>query len=122
MQKIENNTIKVNRGDELNLILTLKYSDGTSYTFQNGDKIVFSLYNKKKMSGQAVVVKEINITQSSESVEIQLTSEQTKIGELIDKPIEYWYEIELNDKDTVVGYDEDGAKILMLYPEGSKLC
>ena len=33
--------------------------------------------------------------------------------------IEYWYEIELNDKQTIVGYEE-GPAILYLYPEGAE--
>lgn len=37
------------------------------------------------------------------------------------KPIEYWYEIELNGDSTIIGYDNDGAKKLILYPEGADL-
>lgn len=121
MQKIEGTTIMLNRGDVLNLTLTLTNSDGSNYTFQNNDKIVFSVYNKGKMTSDAVLLKEITVVGESESVTINLTSEETKIGNLINQPVEYWYEIELNDQYTVIGYDEDGAKILMLYPEGSKI-
>ena len=32
----------------------------------------------------------------------------------------YWYEIELNDKDTLMGWDKDGAKVLVLWPEAVK--
>ena len=32
--------------------------------------------------------------------------------------VEYWYEIELNDEETVIGFDKDGAKVLNLYPKG----
>lgn len=47
--------------------------------------------------------------------------DETKIGEYISKPKEYWYEIELNPEtypQTIIGYDEDGPKVLILYPEG----
>ena len=101
--------------------MSLSNSDGTPYTFNDGDKIVFSVYNKNKMSEGAVLLKEISVEGSQQSVEIVCTKEETKIGDLINKPVEYWYEIELNNEHTVIGYDEDGAKILMLFPEGSKV-
>lgn len=120
-QKIEGTTIKINRGDVLNLSLSLSNSDGTPYTFKPGDTIVFSVYNKNKMSEDAVLLKQIVVDGEQSSVEIVCTKEDTKIGDLINKPVEYWYEIELNNEHTVIGYDEDGAKILMLFPEGSKV-
>ena len=44
-----------------------------------------------------------------------------KIGEMLNKQVEYWYEIELNNDETIIGYDDDGAKKLILYPEGADL-
>ena len=120
-QKIDGTTIKINRGDVLNLSLTLSNSDGTPYTFKEGDTIVFSVYNKNKMNDDAVLLKQIVVNGEQSSVEILCTKEDTKIGELINKPVEYWYEIELNGEHTVLGYDDEGAKILMLFPEGSKV-
>lgn len=121
MQKIDGTTIKVNRGDELDLSLSLETDSGSTYEFENGDKIVFSLYNKGKMDGNALLMKEITATGGETSIDISFTNTETKIGTLINRPVEYWYEIELNDRYTVVGYDEKGAKILMLYPEGSQI-
>lgn len=121
MQKVEGTTIKINRGDVLNLTLTLQNADGTAYTFHNGDKIVFSIYDKSGLDAKAVLLKEIDVLSDAQSVSINLTNNETKIGELINKPVEYWYEIELNDQFTIIGYDDDGAKIFKLYPEGSKL-
>ena len=54
-------------------------------------------------------------------MEVMLTSKETKFGELIHKPKDYWYEVELNPMttpQTVIGYDEDGAKVFRLFPEG----
>lgn len=122
MQKIKGTTIMLNRGDVLNLTLSVKVNGITDYTFQIGDKIVFSIYNKGKLNDSAVLVKEINILEETSTVTINLTSEETKLGEMKNKPVEYWYEVELNDQYTVIGYDDiEGAKILMLYPEGSKV-
>lgn len=120
MQKIDGTTIKLNRGDILDLTLTLKLSDNTTYTFKSGDYIKFSVYEKKKMSDNALFMKKIYATAGQTSIELSLTNEETKIGELINKPTEYWYEFELNDEYTVIGYDENGPKILLLYPEGKK--
>ena len=121
MQKVTNTTIEVNRGDELNLNLSLKLDSGEDYVFEEGDKVVFSLYEKGKMSDNAILIKEVDATPEETSLEISLTSNETKIGEMINKPVEYWYEIELNDRYTVIGYDDKGAKRFILYPEGSKI-
>lgn len=121
MQKIDGTTIRLNRGDELDLSLSLETDSGTTYEFEQGDLIIFSLYNKGKMDDKALLIKEITATGGETSIDISFTSTETKIGNLINKPVEYWYEIELNNRYTVVGYDETGAKILMLYPEGSQI-
>ena len=117
MQKINGTTIMLNRGDVLNLTLSL--TDGSEpYTFQIGDEIIFSIYNKNGLNNEPVLTKLIEVNESSDTLTISLTSEETKIGEYLNKPIDYWYEVELNGKYTVIGYDENGAKILRLYPEG----
>lgn len=121
MQKIDGTTIKVNRGDEVSLSLGITQDDGTAYEFAGTDEVVFSIYNKGKMSEPAVLIKEITATAGTTSVTIPLTSTETKIGDLINKPVEYWYEIELNGRYTIIGYDDKGAKLFMLYPEGSQL-
>lgn len=121
MQKIDGNTILLNRGDALSFNLKLEKEDGSYYLFLPGDKITFSIYKKSKMNDNAVLLKEINATANTDTLTITCTSEETKIGELINKPVDYWYEIELNDEYTVLGYDENGPKILKLYPEGSKI-
>ena len=121
MQKIDGTTIKVNRGDALNITLTLQNEEGTPQTFKVGDNIVFSIYNKEGLNGKAVLLKEIGVLSESESVTIELTNEDTKIGSIVNTPMEYWYEIELNNQYTIIGYDDDGAKKFILYPEGSKI-
>lgn len=120
-QKIDGTTIKINRGDKLEFSLSIQTDEGTQYTFQQGDKVVFSIYNKNKMNDKAVLLKEVEATPNTTSLTISCTSEETKIGDLINKQIEYWYEIELNNEYTILGYDEEGAKKLILFPEGSKV-
>lgn len=121
MQKIDGTTIKLNRGDVLNLTLTIKINELEDYTFQIGDEVVFSVYNKGKMDEEAVVLKRIDVSEQCQSVAINLTNEETKLGEMKNNPVEYWYEIELNGQYTIIGYDDAGEKKLMLYPEGSKV-
>jgi hypothetical protein len=47
-----------------------------------------------------------------------------KIGDVISKHKDYWYEVVLNDDtlpQTIIGYDEDGAKLFRLFPEGDDI-
>ncbi len=120
MQKIIGSTINLTRGDSLNINLSLELVDGTAYEFKQGDKIIFSVYEKNKMSEPAILLKTFIVNQNGENFDLNFTSQETRFGPFINKPIDYWYEIELNDEYTVVGYDETGAKILKIYPEGNK--
>ena len=122
MLKIINNEIRINRGDKGNIPFQIPLNEeGTElYQFQAGDKVTFGVYKKKGFDECALILKEVEITEVTDTCMIPLTSEDTKIGELINEPKEYWYEISLNGDETVVGYDdEDGEKIFLLFPEGS---
>lgn len=121
MAEIQGKTILINRGDVLSFDLKLKVNKTTDYTFHNGDKVVFAVYNKGKLNDPAVIFKVVNVSSDSSSVTINLTSQDTKIGDIKNKEVEYWYEIELNNGYTVIGYDKDGPKKFMLYPEGSRI-
>lgn len=114
MFKIEDNKIYLTRGDCCTISLSVK-----DYSFKVGDIVTFCLYNKRALNEKPVLKKSITLEQDTDNVDIELTSLDTKIGEMKNTPVEYWYEIELNNKQTLIGYDEDGAKILMLYPEGA---
>lgn len=118
--KIIDKEIRINRGDRLLIAFSIDNGDD-KYTFKNGDKIKFSVYRKKELDKPPVLQKEFTPTVGSDSVDIDISSENMKIGEMTNKPIEYWYEIELNGEETIIGYDSDGAKRLILYPEGADL-
>lgn len=111
---IKDNKIYLTRGDCCTISFNVE-----NYTFKAGDIVTFCLYNKRAMNEQPVLKKSIIVNQNTDSIDIELTSLETKIGSMKNIPIEYWYEIELNNKQTVIGYDQDGAKILILYPEGA---
>ena len=115
MFKIEENTIHLTRGDKATINLTIQ-----DYIFKVGDTIEFRVYNKRGLDKQAILTKEITVESETDNIDISLSSEETKFGEIVNKAVTYWYEIELNDNQTVVGYDEDGAKELILYPEGAE--
>jgi len=113
MFKITGNTIEITRGDKAIIDFSI---DG--YQFGMGDVVRFRVYSKKGLNVEAHINKVINVMNECSTVKINLTSEDTKIGEMDNKAITYWYAIELNGSDTVIGYDEDGAKEFILYPEG----
>ena len=53
-----------------------------------------------------------------------LSKTDTKIGEVINKPTDYWYEVEVNphtNPQTIIGYGEEGAAIFKLFPEGDEV-
>lgn len=107
--------ISITRGD----IGVINFSIN-DYTFQVGDIVRFKVF-KSKDCKCIELQKDIEIKEGTEMVEIPLTSDETKIGEIISKPKQYWYEIELNPEknpQTIIGYDEEGEKIFTLYPEG----
>lgn len=120
MFKIRKNEISINRGDIASIKLKIPMEEGF-YEFQPDDVITFGVYEPNKYHKEAVILKEIVVEEPTEKVTIELTSEDTRIGELINEPIPYWYEIQLNHEQTIIGYDDKGAKYFNLYPEGSDI-
>ena len=112
-------SIYATRGDIVFFTVTAEDA-GKNYKFQVGDVVRIKVYGKKDAEN-VVLQKDFPVTEITESVDIYLTEQDTKIGEVISKPKDYWYEIELNPYDnpqTIIGYDEDGAKVFKLFPEG----
>lgn len=95
-------------------------TEGQQHLFKQGDVIRFRVLEKNHPE-TVIIQKDVTVESETPTVEISLKKEDTKIGELISKPVEYWYEVELNpetDPQTILGYDVSGPKILRLYPEG----
>lgn len=93
---------------------------GEAYTFKVGDVIRFKVFEKKNCE-EVVLKKDTTVVAETNLVEIALDSDETKFGDVISKPTDFWYEVELNPEgyaQTIIGYDENGAKVLKLYPEG----
>lgn len=97
-----------------------------NYKFQVTDKIAFVVKEKKGYTKTEVLrvektLAEMGYVEPTQYPEIQLTEEDTKAFDLVDKPTTYWYDIVLNDTTTVLGYDNDGAKKLIVYPEAEEV-
>jgi hypothetical protein len=107
----ENKTIEINRGDRGTIVLKNKNGN-----FKVGDVLKFSILRKKDYN-IVVFQKRYVISEESNTFNIGLTSEDTRIGDIISKPVTYWYEIEYNGDNTILGYDSKGAKKFILYPE-----
>lgn len=117
----EDKIIHLTRGDIASIEVGAQLSAGEAYTFKVSDVVRFKAFEKGKCD-IVVLQKDVVVKAETPTVTISLTKEDTKIGKVISKKKDYWYEIELNPDtapQTIVGYDDDGAKILRLYPEGS---
>lgn len=117
---LEDKTIGLTRGDVAQIDVSVNLADGSRYVFTEGEVVRFRV-TERKACGNVVLDKSVTVEEAAEVVTIELTSEDTRLGGVISKVVEYWYEIELNPEtapQTIVGYDEDGPKILRLYPEG----
>lgn len=112
-------TMHVTRGDTAIFGVTAS-AGSVGYVFQTGQTVRFTVMAKKDC-GRVLLKKDITVAAGSTEVTVTLTGEDTRIGDVISKPVDYWYEIELDPDtapQTLVGYDEDGPKIFRLYPEG----
>lgn len=121
MFKVNNDlSIHVTRGDIGLLGITAKNEDESDYVFQIGDVVRLGVFEKKKFSS-IKLQKDITVQEQGTEVQMPLNKEDTTIGSIINAPVDYWYEIQLNPEtnpQTIIGYDENGAKIFRLYPEG----
>lgn len=119
----EDKTIHLTRGDIAVIeIRTKDETTGEDYRFKSGDVVRLKVYEKKNHSN-VVLQKDVKVQEGDTAVvDMFLDMEDTKIEDLINKPKDYWYEVELNPEmaaQTIIGYDEEtGAKVFRLYPEG----
>lgn len=114
-------SIYVTRGDAVVFNLSATTDNGEKYLFKPNDIVRINIMEKKGCD-EVVFQKGFKVEEETETVEISLTGDETKIGEVISKPTDFWYEIELNPftyPQTIIGYDDEtGAKIFKLFPEG----
>ena len=108
----EEQVIHITRGDSGYINFSIMKND-EPYTFQVGDIVRFKVFEKKACEN-VLLQKDFAVEEETELVHMSFDERDTKIGDVISKPTDYWYEVELNpdnDPQTVLGYDEDGAKV-----------
>ena len=106
------------------------YNEGTgeieNYKFKTTDKIDFIVkekkgYTKKDVLRKTFTIGSLGYTQPVECPELVLTAQDTKVFDLLNKKKTYWYDLVLNDATTMLGMDNEGAKKLIVYPEGGEV-
>lgn len=107
-------------------IYNIKTNQEENYNFQLTDRIAFVVKEKKGYTKTEILrvektLAQMGYTEPTQYPEIQLTEEDTKVFDLTDKPMTYWYDIVLNDTTTILGYDDEGAKKLIVYPEAEEV-
>ena len=118
----EDLSIYATRGDIVFFSVTAD-DNGVLYKFQPGDIVRMSIYGKKDAEAVALQ-KDFPVTAVCEKFFIYLEEADTKIGESISKPKDYWYEVVLNPDtmpQTIIGYDENGPKVFKLFPESEEI-
>lgn len=118
--------ISLTRGDSATINLSASIDGNTNYEFKTGEVVRFKVFKKKECEN-LILVKDTIVEEDTTNVDISLTKEDTKIGEIINKAVDYWYEVELNpdtNPQTIIGYEVDEknkelCKIFKLLPEGS---
>lgn len=121
MFKKSGNTLHITRGD--GGILTLQYPD---HTFSAAEDVVINIYRENTMDAEPVMywTTEENITGHScdasfdgDTVEITIPGGYTQLDNPITEVVPYWWEAVCGEE-TFICYDEQGPKILNLYPGG----
>ena len=126
MLSIKGRNIQITRGDVLPITISANSEiDGSAYKFQIDDIIRFKIMQKDRVE-TVLLSKDFKITEVGTEQQITIPANDMKIGELKSKPIDYWYEIELNPDtektNTIEGYDkEDGPAIITILPEGGDI-
>ena len=113
-------SIYATRGDAI-IFSVAAEANGTRYQFVVDDVVRIKVFEKKGCHC-VMLQKDFIVSEATYKVDVLLTKEDTTMGEIISKPKDYWYEVELNPDthpQTIVGYDENGAKVFRLFPEGA---
>lgn len=135
MIAVEGTTIHYTRGDATQEkynrlafeypIFNLATRQEEKYMFQLDDKITFVVMNKKGYTQEEILRKEytlrdIGYENPTEVVDLPLTEEDMKVFPLSNKRQTYWYDLVLNDTTTMLGFDNEGAKQIIIYPESGE--
>ena len=119
-----NLNVQLSRGDYAPFTITSQDEEtGELYTFKTGEVIKFKIFKANDCSN-IVLEKSVTVTEDTQSVDINFTSEETLIENSANVPVNYWYEVELNPDgkcQTIIGYRKDfGPRLFTLLPSGGK--
>ena len=123
----EDDSIHLTRGDKAEFsfyrpIMDVSSGKISNYIFKKGDKVTFIVKKKKgyaKLEDE-IFRKDFIIEEETPYPLIHLEGKETKWGEIKNKKTVYWFDIVVNDENTPIGYNEDGATKLYLYPEAGE--
>lgn len=111
-------TLHLTRGDRCTFkVYATEETSGTRCYFPAGSTVSFIIVPRLGYTDGEVLRKTVNVTSDTQEVEFLLTENDTKIGDMIDKRVKYWYNVVVNDDITIIGSDENGEKVIYIYPE-----
>ena len=118
----DDNSIGVTRGD-ICFFRVEALEEGQPYRFRPGDVLRIKVYERKN-AASVVLQKDFPVEKDGLFVSVFLEGADTRIGAVISRAVTYWYELELNPDtapQTIVGFDSEGPKLFVLYPEGADI-
>ena len=93
-------------------------------TFSPGDIVRFKVYGKNNVEN-VVLQKDFLVESPKQEVYIYLDSDDTNIGDILNRRKEYSYEVSVNpdtkDEITIIGHFKEGPAPFYLYPEGAEI-
>lgn len=119
----KNLDVQITRGDYAPFTITANDEDGGVYTFKQGEVVKFKVFKANDCSC-IVLEKSVTVDADTTEVTINFEHEETLIEDSINKPKDYWYEVELNPDtkcQTIIGYRKDyGPRLFTILPSGGK--
>lgn len=112
-------TLHLTRGDRCTFrVYVIDSKSREKYTFPADCWVSFVIIDKLGYTLENPLLrKKVYVPEDTTEVEFTLTAEDTKIGNMIDKKQKYWYNVVINDDITILGSDEEGEKVIIIYPE-----
>lgn len=119
MLDINGKDISISRGDTYVIDFSaIDKQTGEDHEFSAGDIIFFRIISVSGYDKIVLKEKQIEVTEQTTIVHIPIiVTDTTDLCEEINSPVEFWYEISVNDTQTIIGYDEeDGASRFIVLP------
>ena len=115
----EDKNISISRGDSYTLQFSA-FNEETqqNYEFQINDVVTFRILKVNGYHQEVLKEKNITIDEPKEIVDIPIIpTDTTDITDQVNQPVKFWYEIALNETDTIIGYDDiTGPAIFEVLP------